>query len=152
MQRMTVILGCGLAAMATCFSAAHAQQGYDFELVLTTDGATHDPDGVWKDDDLQYYQSSMPKGFRTKIYTARVRTPAGEWLLTQTNGDCNMQGMCTTLLYLLRSGQPPKEMASAQVQQAGGATLSQNYKKLTTTEVGQDGKPFIGAYDVEPVK
>lgn len=153
MKRFTVLgLSCIASLFAVGLSSALAQQGYEFKLQLTTDNARHDPDGIWSDGDLEIYRSNRSPRFVPKIYTARITTPAGEWLLTQTNGDCNMQGMCTAVLYLLKSGQSPKQLANPQVQQGGSATLSLNYKKITTTEIDQNGRAFVGSYDVEPFK
>lgn len=141
---------CMLALLAASpVASVHAQDGYNFELSLTTPDARHDPDGIWSDDDLAFYRSQE---FVPKIYTARLTTPAGRWLLSQTNGDCNMQGMCTTLLYFQKNGEAPRMMASAQVQEGGSAVLSLNYKKLTTTEINQNGQPFVGSYEVDAIK
>lgn len=128
---------------------AAAQDGYRFDLKLTTPDARHDPDGVWSDDDLAFIRQL---GQSPSIYTARMTTPTGEWLLSQTNGDCNMQGMCTALLLLRKPGTPPVEMANPQLPLGGSATLSLNYKKLFTREINQNGQAVDGTYDVAPIR
>ncbi|UWU26040.1 hypothetical protein N2601_32450 (plasmid) [Rhizobium sp. CB3060] len=126
----------------------YAQQGYAFKLERTTPDARHDPDGVWSDDDLAFIRQL---GQTPAIYTARITTPSGEWLLSQTNGDCNMQGMCTALLILKKAGAAAVTMANPQLPLGGTAMLSLNYKKLATKEVDQNGRPLDGSYDVAPI-
>ncbi|NTH68495.1 hypothetical protein [Rhizobium rhizogenes] len=151
-----------LAALATImiFGAAStdraaAQDGYKLSLKLTTKDATHDPDGVWADDDLADIRQAVGTA---KIYTARIATPSGTWLLSQTNGDCNLQGMCTALLVLIRPGTPPTppvrpvRMANPQMPLGGTAILSPDAKKLTTSEIAEDGEAFTGSYEVEPIR
>lgn len=126
-----------------------AQDAYEFNLTLSSVNATTDPDNVWTDRELAFYKS---QGFEPKIYTAWATTPAGQWLLTQTNGDCNMQGMCTTLLFFKKNGKSRKLVSSAQVQEGGKAFLSLNYKRLTSIEIDQNGHEFMGSYEVESVQ
>ena len=148
----TLILGLAPNRNAT------AQDGYKLALKLTTSDAVHDPDGVWTDDDLAGIRQTAGAA---KIYTARIATPSGTWLLTQTNGDCNLQGMCTALLVLITPGTPPvrpvqparpMRMANPQMPLGGTAILSPDAKKLTTSEIGENGKAFAGSYDVEPIR
>ncbi|TCR74062.1 hypothetical protein [Rhizobium sp. BK376] len=127
---------------------AYAQQGYALRLERTVLDARHDPDGIWSDDDLA---SIRQMGQVPAIYTARLTTPAGEWLLSQTNGDCNIQGMCTALLVLKKAGAGAVTMADPQLPLGGTAVLSLNYKKLATKEVDERGHPIDGSYDVEPI-
>lgn len=144
----TVAAGIVFAALAPA-GQSHAQQGYQFKLERTTSDARHDPDGVWSDDDLAFIRQL---GQTPAIYTARLTTPSGEWLLSQTNGDCNMQGMCTALLVLKKAGASPVTMANPQLPLGGMAMLSLNYKKLATKEVDQSGRPLDGSYDVAPIR
>jgi hypothetical protein len=118
------------------------------KLERTTPDAHHDPDGVWSDDDLAFVRQM---GRAPAIYTARITTPAGEWLLSQTNGDCNIQGMCTAFLVLKKPGASGVTMANPQLPLGGTAMLSLNYKKLATKEVDQNGQPLDGTYDVTPM-
>lgn len=136
-----------MAALPT--ASVHAQDGYQFKLKLTTPDAKHDPDGVWSDDDLDFVRSS---GLIPKIYTARIKTPSGEWLLSQLAGLCNMQGMCDAQLIKIQAGQSPKLYANPQISEGGQAELSLNYKKLTTSEIDQNGRAFTGTYNVEPIE
>jgi len=139
----------GIVATGVAFSgAAHAQQGYALKLEQTTPDARHDPDGVWDDEDLAFIRKT---GQVPAIYTARITTPAGEWLLSQTNGDCNMQGMCTALLILKKQGREAVTMANPQLPLGGTAMLSLNYKKLVTKEIDQDGHAVDGVYEVAPI-
>ncbi|NTG30110.1 hypothetical protein G6K88_31325 [Agrobacterium rhizogenes] len=128
---------------------AAAQDGLKLALKLTAKDATHDPDGVWTDDDLAGIRQTVGAA---KIYTARIATPSGTWLLSQTNGDCNLQGMCTAMLVLMRPNTPPVRMANPQMPLGGTAILSPDAKRLTTSEIGENGKAFTGSYDVEPIK
>jgi hypothetical protein len=139
------IVSAGLAPVRQTY----AQQGYALVLERTTPDARHDPDGVWSDDDLAFIRQL---GQTPAIYTARITTPSGEWLLSQTNGDCNMQGMCTALLVLKKAGASPVTMANPQLPLGGTAMLSLNYKKLATKEIDQNGRPLDGSYDVAPIR
>lgn len=148
-MRPSTLLLPGIVVAGIVFGpGANAQQGYAFKLERTTSDARHDPDGIWSDDDLAFIRQL---GQTPAIYTARLTTPSGQWLLSQTNGDCNMQGMCTALLVLKRPGVPPITMANPQLPLGGAATLSLNYKKLATKEVDQSGRPLDGSYDVAPI-
>lgn len=126
-------------------SQAHAEDGYKLILQLTTKNASEDPDKVWDTQDLSAY-GNPPR--HPDIYTARITTPSGEWLLSQTSGDCNMQTMCTTLLVHKTSDGQKTVVANPQVMLGGTATLSLNYKKITTQELDEAAKPFTGSYDV----
>lgn len=143
----TLVAGIVFAALAPA-RQSYAQQGYALKLERTTPDARRDPDGIWSDDDLAFIRQL---GQTPAIYTARITTPAGEWLLSQTNGDCNMQGMCTALLILKKAGASPVTMANPQLPLGGTAMLSLNYKKLATKEVDQNGRPLDGSYDVAPI-
>lgn len=143
----TLVAGIVFAALASA-RQSYAQQGYALKLERTTPDARHDPDGIWSDDDLAFIRQL---GQTPVIYTARITTPAGEWLLSQTNGDCNMQGMCTALLILKKAGASPVTMANPQLPLGGTAMLSLNYKKLATKEADQNGRPLDGSYDVAPI-
>lgn len=143
----TVAAGIVFAALAPA-RQSHARQGYAFKLERTTPDAHHDPDGVWSDDDLAFIRQL---GQVPAIYTARITTPSGEWLLSQTNGDCNIQGMCTALLLLKKPGASAVIVANPQLPLGGTAMLSLNYKKLATKEVDQNGQPLDGTYDVTPI-
>ncbi|OLP59660.1 hypothetical protein BJF93_11370 [Xaviernesmea oryzae] len=137
-------------AISTAFwGQTSAAEGYQLKLSLTSPDARHDPDGVWTDDDLAFIRQT---GRAPAIYTARLTTPSGDWLLSQTNGDCNMQGMCTALLVLRKAGTQPLIMANPQLPLGGTAVLSLNYRKLSTEEVDQNGQPIEGSYDVGPLK
>jgi hypothetical protein len=140
-------VGCSLAF--TAFGGDGARQGYVFSLKLTTSDARHDPDGVWSDADLNGIRAA---GLVPKIYTARITTPSGEWILSQLAGLCNMQGMCDTVLAKIRPGNSPTVYANPQVSQGGKAELSLNYKKLTTEEIDENGHPFKGSYNMAPLK
>lgn len=148
MQRSLAILMTSMVISSALLQTAKAEEGYKLELKLTTKDARHDPDGVWSDDDLAFIRQIKA----ANIYTARVNTPSGSWLLSQTNGDCNMQGMCTALLVLTKPGARPREMANPQMPLGGTAILSLNYKKLKTSEISESGQPITGSYDVEPLK
>lgn len=149
------ILTCGAALTVGCslvfaaLAGEGAEQGYVFNLTLTTSDARHDPDGVWSDADLNGVREA---GIVPKIYTARITTPSGEWILSQLAGLCNMQGMCETVLAKIRPGAPPTIYANPQVSQGGKAELSLNYKKLTTEEIDENGHPFKGSYNLAPLK
>lgn len=151
-MKKTVMI-CSVLMLAVCSFGVGPQAGegagYVFQLKLTTTDAGHDPDGLWSDEDIAGIRSS---GLLPKIYTARIRTPSGEWLLSQLAGLCNMQGMCDTVLARIKPGEVPTVYANPQVAQGGKAELSLNYKKLTTEELDENGHPFKGSYTVEPLK
>ena len=152
MKPMLAVLATTLILGLASTDRATAQDSYKLALKLTTKDATHDPDGVWTDDDLAGIRQTMGTA---KIYTARFETPSGTWLLSQTNGDCNLQGMCTALLVLIRPGSSPVRpvrMANPQMRLGGTAILSPDAKKLTTSEIGENGEAFTGSYDVELIK
>ncbi|MGO4569441.1 hypothetical protein AB4Z52_31445 [Rhizobium sp. 2YAF20] len=149
MKRTLAVLATTLILGLASTDHASAQDGYKLALKLTIKDATHDPDGVWTDDDLAGIRQTMGTA---KIYTARIESPSGTWLLSQTNGDCNLQGMCTALLVSIRPSAPPVRMANPQMPLGGTAILSPDAKKLTTSEIGENGKAFTGSYDVEPIR
>lgn len=152
MKPILAVLATTLILGLASTDRAAAQDGYKLALKLTTKDATHDPDGVWTDDDLAGIRQA---GGTAKIYTARIATPSGTWLLSQTNGDCNLQGMCTALLVLIRTVTPPTRpvmMANPQMPLGGTAILSPDTRKLTTSEIGENGKAFTGSYEVEPIR
>lgn len=128
---------------------AFSQEGYSLQLRLTAQKATVDPDGIWDAETLTGYQDPP---VRPDIYTAQISTPSGKWLLTQTTADCNMQGMCTSLLVHIGKDGKKTVVANPQILQGGKATLSMNYRKITTTEIGEGGKSFTGSYDVEKIR
>lgn len=128
---------------------ALAQDGYKFNLQLTTKNASEDPDKVWDEKTLAGYGEPP---VHPDIYTARITTPAGEWLLSQTSGDCNMQSVCTSVLVLKTPDGKSKIVAYPRVSLGASATLSLNYRKITTEELDESAKEFTGSYDVEPVK
>ncbi|NTF97880.1 hypothetical protein [Rhizobium rhizogenes] len=149
MKPILIVLATILILGLTSADRAAAEDGFKLALKLTAKNATHDPDGVWTDDDLAGIRQAVGSA---KIYTARIATPSGTWLLSQTNGDCNLQGMCTALLVLIKPGTRPVRMANPQMPLGGTAILSPDVKKLTTSEIGENGKVFTGSYDVEPIK
>ena len=151
-MKKTVMISLALILAACSFAVgtqAGESAGYVFRLKLTTTDARHDPDGLWSDADIAGIRLS---GLLPKIYTARIRTPSGEWLLSQLAGLCNMQGMCDTVLALIKPGEAPTVYANPQVAQGGKAELSLNYRKLTTEEIDENGRSFKGSYTVEPLK
>ncbi|NTG05108.1 hypothetical protein G6L30_33875 [Agrobacterium rhizogenes] len=149
MKPILAVLATSLILGLASTDPAAAQDGDKLALKFTTKDATHDPDGVWTDDDLAGIRQAMGTA---KIYTARIATPSGTWLLSQTNGDCNLQGMCTAMLVLMRPNTPPVRMANPQMPLGGTAILSPDAKRLTTSEIGENGKALTGSYDVEPIK
>lgn len=152
MKPILAVLATALILGLASTDRAGAQDGYKLALKLTTKDATHDPDGVWADGDLAGIRQAMGTA---KIYTARIATSSGTWLLSQTNGDCNLQGMCTALLVLIRPGTPPTRpvrMANPQMPLGGTAILSPDAKTLTTSEIAENGKAFTGTYQVEPIR
>ncbi|CAN7718751.1 hypothetical protein LJR251_005946 [Rhizobium rhizogenes] len=149
MKPILIVLTMALILGLACTDRAAAQDGDKLALKLTTKDATHDPDGVWTDDDLAGIRQAVGTA---KIYTARISAPSGTWLLSQTSGDCNLQGMCTALLVLIRPGTRPVRMANPQMPLGGTAILSPDAKTLTTSEIAEDGKTFTGSYEVEPIR
>jgi len=145
----SALLVAGFSLGAGALAGEGTGDGYVFNLKLTVPDARHDPDGLWSDADVNTVWTA---GLAPKIYTARIRTPSGEWLLSQLAGLCNMQGMCDTILARIKPGTPPTVYANPQVSQGGKAELSLNYKKLTTVEIDENGRPFIGSYNLAPLK
>jgi hypothetical protein len=106
-----VLAACPISVRA--WAAEGAGLSYLFQLELTTPDARHDPDGIWSDADIAGIRSS---GLVPKIYTGRIKTPSGEWLLSQLAGLCNMQGMCDTVLVRIKPGEAPTVYANPQVE------------------------------------
>jgi hypothetical protein len=144
-----ILLPAAVLSLLVPTMQAKADDGYKFNLQLTSKNASQDPDGVW---DSQSLEPSGDPPEHPDIYTARITTPSGDWLLSQTNADCNMQGMCTTLLVHKSKDGKTQVVANPQVMLGGSATLSLNYKKITTQELDEAAKPFTGSYNVEPIK
>lgn len=126
-----------------------AMQGYVFNLKLTTPNASRDPDGIWED---SYFTPFGIPPRLPSIYTAELTTPAGKWKLSQLDSECTMQGVCSFVLTLTQSEGKAREMAMGGTLLGRSATLSLNYRKISTEEISENIKPFIGSYDVEPVK
>ena len=150
---MRVLITLALAAATGMFAApitqSNAEQGYTFNLQLTSKNASQDADGIWNSQDLAALGNPP---HHPDIYTARLTTPAGEWLLSQTSGDCNMQTMCSTLLVHKTPDGKSQVVANPQVLLGGTAILSLNYKKITTLELDESAKSFTGSYDVRVIK
>lgn len=144
-----ILLSAIAFTLLTSTMPSHADEGYNFTLKLTSENAASDPDNIWEKQDLVAY-GNPPK--HPDIYTARLTTPAGEWVLSQTSGDCNMQTMCTTVLVHKTPDGKSETVANPQVMLGGSATLSLNYKKITTQELDEAAKPFTGSYDVKALK
>lgn len=151
MNQLTAIMtSSAMAVLLTANSPAiAAEQGYVLNLNLTTPNASDDPDRVWTKKDLPA-EGNPPR--HPDIYTARLSTPAGEWLLTQTSNDCNMQSVCTTMLLLKTTDGKSRILAYPRVSLGASATLSLNYKKITTEELDDAANAITGSYDVEPIK
>lgn len=137
------------AVLAAPSLPSYAEDGYKFNLQLKHKNINHDPDGIWRDEDL--FEFGNPPRLPS-IYTAHLTTPAGEWFLSQLDSTCNIQGNCSFVLQLKRPDGKTRVMAEGQTLLGRTATLSLNYKKITTEEISEDIKPFTGSYDVEPIK
>ncbi|PSH63334.1 hypothetical protein CU102_24020 [Phyllobacterium brassicacearum] len=145
----TIALAATSVGLVVFNQPSRAQDGYDFNLTLTHKNVSHDPDGLW--DDSNFTPSGEPPEL-PNIYTARLTTPAGEWILSQLDTQCTMQSDCAFILALKKKDGKLQKLASGSVIMGGKATLSLNYKKITTEEVDDAAKPFTGSYNVEPVK
>lgn len=128
---------------------AYAADGYKFQLKLTTENAARDPDGIWES---SYFTKSGDPETLPNIYTARLTTPAGEWLLTQLDSQCTIQSDCAVVLVLKRPSGEVLELATGSVIMGGSAVLSQNYKLLHTEEINDEVQAFTGTYKVAPFK
>ncbi|MBA8904156.1 hypothetical protein [Phyllobacterium sp. P30BS-XVII] len=148
-QKIRLMMTTVLVAMSVSSLPVAAADGYKFNLVLSHKNVQHDPDGIWPDTDLTEF-GNPPR--LPSIYTARLETPAGKWLLSQLDSSCNIQGNCSFVLQLTRPDGKVQTMAEGQTLLGRSATLSLNYKKITTEEISDEIKPFVGSYDVEPMK
>lgn len=135
--------------LASVPSLVQAEEGYKFNLTLSHKNVSHDPDGIWPDADLSEF-GNPPR--LPSIYEARLETPAGRWLLSQLDSACNIQGNCSFVLQLTLPDGTVRTMAEGQTLLGRSATLSLNYKKITTEEISDEIKPFVGSYEVEPLK
>ena len=126
--------------------SALAQQGYKLIPVLTYKNVSHDPEGLWDDSDLQTF-GAPPR--LPSIYIARTTTPKGEWILSQLDSACTMQGDCQFILALKKPGGPAKIVASGNGLLGHPVTLSLNYAKLFTEEINDSVRAFTGSYDVK---
>lgn len=145
----TILISATVLSLLSPAVPVLALEGYKFDLKLTSKDVNRDPDGIWSAQDLlPFGNPPLPPS----IYTARLTTPSGEWLLTQTDAGCNMQTMCTALLVLKTADGQSKIVANPQVMLGGSATLSLNYKKITTEELDGAAKPFTGSYEVDPLE
>jgi hypothetical protein len=120
-------------AVASAVPALAQQQklppGYTLKPTLTYKNAAQDPDGIWSADDL------VPVGRPARhpdIATARVSTPAGEWILSQVLGGCSMQSDCPFQLILKKSNGSSAKVAGGVLADGGTAVLSADYSKVFT--------------------
>ncbi|OEC93611.1 hypothetical protein [Rhizobium sp. YK2] len=139
---------------ATSFSvlggaSAFAQQGYKLTPVLTYKNVSHDPEGLWDDSDLQTF-GAPPR--LPSIYIARITTPRGEWILSQLDSACTMQGDCQFVLALKKPGGEARIVASGNGLLGHPVTLSLNYAKIFTEEINDSVQPFTGSYDVKDAR
>jgi hypothetical protein len=128
---------------------AFAQQGYKLTPVLTYKNVSHDPDGLWDDSDLQKF-GAPPR--LPSIYIARITTPKGEWILSQLDSACTMQGDCQFVLALKRPGGSARIVASGNGLLGHPVTLSLNYAKIFAEEINDSVQAFTGSYDVKDAK
>jgi hypothetical protein len=134
-----------LAAALLVVSAATAQAqqklppGYTLKPSLTYKNAAQDPDGLWSADDLEPF--GLPP-HHPDIYTARISTPAGDWLLSQITSDCSLQSDCPFQLAFKRSNGSQVSVASGVLGRGGTAVLSLDYTKIfTETYAGIETAP-----------
>jgi hypothetical protein len=120
------------ALSVACASPALAQQqklppGYTLKPELTHQNVAQDPDGIWDQADL------APVGNPRRnpdIYTARISTPAGEWMLSQVTSGCSMQSECPFQLVLKRADGSKVTVADGTLLQGGTAVLATDYSKI----------------------
>ena len=125
---------------------AVAQQGYKLTPVLTYKNVSHDPEGLWDDSDLQTF-GAPPR--LPSIYIARTTTPKGDWIFSQLDSACTMQGDCQFLLALKKPGGNAQIVASGNGLLGHPVTLSLNYAKIFTEEINDSIQAFTGTYDVK---
>lgn len=138
-----------LAASALCllFSTnVRSETGYLITPVVTLKNVSSDPGGVWDESYLSPFGS--PPRYPT-IYAGSLRTPMGEWVLSQIDSACSMQGDCQFVLQLKTNDGKIRTVSEGSSQLGKPITLSLNYKKVFTQEIWEDGKGFMGTYDVK---
>jgi len=124
-----------IAALAIAWDIpAFAQQqklppGYSLKPTLAYQNVAQDPDGIWTPDDLEPF--GLPP-HHPDIYTARISTPAGEWLLSQITSGCSMQSDCPFQLALKRPDGSKAIVAGGVLGRGGTASLSLDYSKVFT--------------------
>ncbi|MPR08650.1 hypothetical protein [Microvirga tunisiensis] len=123
-----------IAALAVaCASPAPAQEklppGYTFTPELTYKNVSQDPDGIWEPSDLELFGDPP---HHPDIYTARVSTPAGEWMLSQITSGCSLQSECPFQLTLKRPNGPRKIVAGGMLLRRASAVLAADYSKIFT--------------------
>jgi hypothetical protein len=143
------LAGLSMAAVLAFALPATAQEGYKFNLTLTHKNVSQDPDGIW---DNSYFTPFGNPPRLPSIYKAHLTTPAGDWTLSQLDSECTMQGDCSFVLTLKGRDGKVQEMATGSTLMGRSATLSLNYKKITTEEISEDIKAFSGSYNVRAIK
>ncbi|ANP91529.1 MULTISPECIES: hypothetical protein [Rhizobium] len=149
MRKLTYTI---LAAALLCTGSqapAFAQEGYKLTPVLTYKNISHDPEGLWDDSDLTEF--GHPRHLPS-IYIGRTTTPKGEWIVSQLDNACSMQGDCQFVLALKKPDGSVKVVASGNGLLGHPVTLSLNYRKVFTEEINDSAQPFVGSYDVEEFK
>jgi hypothetical protein len=130
MRFSQISLIAALAAASASPALAQHQKlppGYTLEPSLSYEKVSQDPEGVWVASELK--PLGNPPRYPS-IYTARVGTPVGEWLLSQTTSGCSLESDCPFQLVLKRSDGSKVTVAGGMLAEGGKAVLSMDYTKL----------------------
>jgi hypothetical protein len=117
----------GLAIASPALAQQKLPPGYTFKLELTHKNVSQDPDRIWDPSDLETVGD--PPEY-PNIYTARISTPAGEWMLSQATSGCSMQSECPFQLVLKRPNGTQAKVAGGMLLEGGTAVLSADYSKI----------------------
>ncbi|GLS18043.1 hypothetical protein GCM10007874_10590 [Labrys miyagiensis] len=135
------------AATLCGFTPTQAAESKAFHLTPTLAHAnvSHDPDGLWKPSDFSPFGNPphLPS-----IYTATLKTPTGEWILSMLDNQCSPQSDCQAVLAFKSKDGGWKIVANPSLVMGGTATLSATFKTITTEEVDDSANGFTGKYDV----
>jgi hypothetical protein len=135
-----------VAAFAGSAPTEAAQsKGYQLTPTLAHAKVSEDPDGIWKASDLTPFgnPAHLPS-----IYLAILKTSKGEWILSMVDNQCSPQSDCQAVLAFRGKDGSLKVVSNPSLVMGGTATLSANFKTITTEEVDDTANAFTGKYDV----
>jgi hypothetical protein len=128
-SQFPIVAALVLAIASPALAQEKLPPGYTFKPELTYKNVSQDPDRIWEPSDLELFGDPP---HHPDIYTARVSTPAGEWMLSQITSGCSLQSECPFQLTLKRANGSREIVAGGMLLRRGSAVLAADYSKIFT--------------------